>query len=340
MVRIARLVWTTVLALAVVVSVSGPVSADPAPPAQHDDSPGSRLLLAVAGLPPVQALLQITRQLFGPDGTYLPWAYQLAPLPIPHTPTVNECPSGQVSCVDEVIAELERRAAVMRATCDDNAPFLLTYLDITKAERHTAGSVGGFADPAYLNNEDVHFADYYFHAIDNYYHGHRNSVPEAWQYNFRTSDAHSVTVLGSAVLAYNAHITRDLPYTIADLGVTAPDGASRKPDSERVSAMLTAAEPQVLEKLTALYGDSDPTLAAGLGVEPMVFMSVGQMMQIWREYAWRAAEQLLLAPTPQQRGLISAQIEGVSNLLAEIAARLFARDDPQPHLGNCPRAPG
>jgi len=318
--------------------MSGPVVADPAPP-QRDDSLASRLLLGVAGLPPVQALAQITRQIFGPHGTYLPWTYQLPPLPVPYTPSATDCPSGQMSCVDEVIADMERRAAIMRATCDDNAPFLLTYLNITEAEHRTAGSAGGFTDPAYLNNEDVHFANFYFRAIDNYYHGDPGGVPAAWQYNFRASDTHSVTVLGSAVLAYNAHITRDLPFAIADMGITAPDGTSRKPDSERVSAMLTRAEPQVLRDLAARYGDSDPTLTAGLGMEPMVFMSVGQMMQIWREYAWRAAEQLLLAPTNEQRNMISGQIETLSNLLAEIITKLFARDDPQPHLGHCPRAP-
>jgi hypothetical protein len=337
--RIAGFFLAAVLTASVVVSAGGPATADPAPP-QHDGSTASRLLIAVAGLPPVQALLQITRQLFGPGGAYLPWTYQLPPLPVPHTPTVIDCPTGKGACVQEVIADLQRRAAIMQATCDDNAPFLLTYLDITKAEHRTASTAGGFADPAFLNNEDVHFADYYFRAIDDYYHGDRNRVPEAWQYNFRASDTHSVTVLGSAVLAYNAHITRDLPYAIADLGVTAPDGTSRKPDSERVSAMLTEAEPHVLQRLTALYGDSDPTLGAGLGMEPMVYMSVGQMMQIWREYAWRAAEQLLLAPTREQRDMISGQIEGLSNLLAEIITTLFARDDPQPHQGNCPHVPG
>ncbi|MFI9503601.1 DUF5995 family protein [Nocardia sp. NPDC052566] len=338
--RIGRFLWAavSVVVVVVVVSSAGPVRADPGATAQRDDSAGSRLLLGVAGLPPVQALAEITRQIFGPEGKYLPWAYQLPPLPVPYTTPVTVCPSGEVSCVDEVIAEMARRAAVMRATCDDNAPFSLTYLAITKAERRTASTAGGFADPGYLNNEDVHFANYYFQAIDDYYHGDRSKVAEAWQYNFRASDAHSVTVLGNAILAYNAHSTRDLPFTMADLGLTASDGASRKPDSERVSAMLTAAEPEVLAELAALYGDADPTLTAGLGVEPMVFMSVGQTIQIWREYAWRAAEQLLLAPTSEQRDAISGQIEALSNLLAEIVTKLFARDDPQPHLGHCPLA--
>src|SRR5690242_19217308 len=85
-----------------------------------DDSLGSRLVLGAAHLPPMQALLQITRQLFPEGGPYLPWTYQLPPAPIPHTPAHGVCPSGSDQCIDDTIAEMEARAAVMRRECDDN----------------------------------------------------------------------------------------------------------------------------------------------------------------------------------------------------------------------------
>ncbi|GAB4586189.1 DUF5995 family protein [Nocardia sp. IFM 10818] len=306
------------------------------PPPQQVDSVASRLLLGVAGLPPMPALAEITRQLFGPEGRYLPWAHQLPPLPVPHTEQVRPCPSGGPECITKVIEEMERRGAVMIADCDDNALMLLSYLTATKATQNIVGS-GGFDDPVFLRNWDVHFADYYFRALDDYYGGHPDSVPGAWRTAFQAADTHSVTVLANAVLGFNAHITRDLPFVISELGVTAPDGTSRKRDHERASQMLSEYQHEVLTTLADMYGDADPTLRAGANLEPMVYMAFTQTIQAWREYAWRAAEQLLLAPTPADRALVAGQIEHLSQTLAHIIRTLFARDDPPPHHGPCPK---
>lgn len=200
--RIVRFLSSVTTAVVLVVSIHGSAAAEPVSAPRHDASVASRLLLGIAGLPPVDALVQITRQLFGPEGRYLPWADHLPGLPVPYTPPVVECPSGAGSCVDEVLRKLEDRAAVMRENCDDNAPFLLTYLDVTRAEHRTAAAV--------------------------------------------------------------------------------------------------------------------------------------VLMQLWREYAWRAAEQLLLASDPGRRAAIAGGIEGLSNLIAEVVTRLFARDDPAPHAAHCP----
>ncbi|NQE93738.1 DUF5995 family protein [Nocardia terpenica] len=305
------------------------------PPAQPQNSVGSGLLQTVAGLPPIQALAEITRQLFGPDGRYIPWARQLPPLPVPHTPQATPCPSGGPECITHVIQEMQRRGREMIDACSDNAPMLLSYLTATRATKNITGSPGEFEDPAFLRNWDLQFADYYFRALDDYYHGRRDAVPGAWRQAFQAADTHSVTVLADAVLGYNAHITRDLPFVIADIGVTAPDGTSRKRDHERASQMLTEYQHQVLTALTGMYEDADPTMRAGANLEPMVYMSFTQVIQAWREYAWRAAEQLLLAPTPADRAAVADQIENLSQTLSQIIVQLFTRNDPPPHQGPC-----
>ncbi|MFE6860341.1 DUF5995 family protein [Nocardia sp. NPDC057668] len=294
-------------------------------------------MLGAAHLPPMQALLQISRQLFPEGGPYLPWTYQLPPAPIPHTPAHGVCPSGSDQCIDDTIAEMEARAAVMRRECDDNAPLLLSYLHTTKGEREIARASGGFQYPAHVNDWSTSYAHHYFDAIDNYYrNGRPDLVPESWRQNFRASDDHSLTVFGNVAAAYNAHITHDLPIVIAEMGVTAPDGASYKPDHEKINALLAAAEQGTVQELAVLYGAADPAMAAPYETEPLTAVAFGQVIQIWREYAWRGAEQLLLAPTPAAKQEVENQIDALSNLLGDIILRLFARTDPAPHHSHCP----
>ena len=182
-----------------------------------------------------------------------------------------------------------------------------------------------------------HFADAYFTAIDGYYGGRQDNAPEAWRRAFRAADDHSSTVLGNAVLAYNAHITRDPPFVVADMGITAPDGTSRKPDYERGNKMLVESVRQVVPDLASRYGAVEPLLPAGAGYEPMTSTAFGLVVQAWREYVWRAAEQLLLASNPEVRAVVSQQIEQLSNILGEVIERLFVRTDPLPHQARCPR---
>lgn len=311
-----------------------PAEADPPP---IDDSLGSRLVLGAAGLPPTLALLQISRQLFPEGGPYLPWTYQLPPVPVPHTPARGVCPSGADSCIDDTIADMEARAVVMKRECDDNAPLLLSYLHTTKGEREIAREQGGFEHTTHVNDWSTTYAHHYFDAIDNYYRYDRpDLVPESWKQNFRASDDHSLTVFGNVAAAYNAHITHDLPIVIAEMGVTAPDGASYKPDHEKINALLAAAEQGTVEELAVLYGEADPAMRAPYDSEPLTAIAFGQTIQLWREYAWRGGEQLLLAPTPEARRAVEDQIDNLSNLLGEIILRLFARTDPPPHRSHCP----
>ena len=81
------------------VVVSAGISAAPAAAAPVDDSVASRLLLGVADLPPMQALLEVTKQLLPQGPTYLPWTMVLPPLPVPYTPPpADACPSGSSAC--------------------------------------------------------------------------------------------------------------------------------------------------------------------------------------------------------------------------------------------------
>ena len=110
----------------------------------------------------------------------------------------------------------------------------------------------------------------------------------------------------------NAHINRDLPLVLDAIGLTAPDGSSRKPDHNAVNGFLNrvsdALAPEVAARLDPSFADFDqPGFVDGLAVM--------QVIQSWREAAWRNAELLRAAPAPL-RPLVAAGIEAGSAQLA------------------------
>ncbi len=113
----------------------------------------------------------------------------------------------------------------------------------------------------------------------------------------------------------NAHIQRDLPYVLARLGLRTRGGASRKPDHDRVNAILTRVLDPIQDELARRYdqsmdwGDLRPAPADELGAL--------ELLKSWREGAWRNAERLVNARTPAERRRVRDSIEVSSTVWAE-----------------------
>ena len=73
------------------------------------------------------------------------------------------------------------------------------------------------------------FADYYFEQFDDWHAGRIDQVSPAWRIAFHAADAQQVTGMGNVFLGMNAHVNRDLPFVLAEIGLVKPDGTSRKP---------------------------------------------------------------------------------------------------------------
>lgn len=331
----ALAIATASVAIVTGVDISGgPAQAAP------EDSIASRLILGATGLPPMQALLQITREVLSEDAPYVAWTKMLPPASVGYIPPRGVCPSGDISCVDDTISELQRRADDLTAQCSDNATLVLSYLQTTTAHRGMTATGAAFGrDTAHANDWSVSYAHHYFRAYDNYYlNGRRDLVPESWQQSFRASDDRSLTVLGGVAAAYNAHITHDLPQVISEMGVTSRDGRSYKPVHEKINEMLALVERDIVAELGRRYGDFDPAMRRAAGIEPATGIAFGQAIQLWREYAWRAAEALIAAPDGPARQVVEDQIDGISNLLGEVIGVLFTRLEPGPYEARCPIA--
>ncbi len=251
----------------------------------------------------------------------------LPPRPAPHVPYTGDiCPDGSISCIDEVIVEMQQRLDVLAAACDHDAVFSLAYLRVTENVRDAVASGGVFDDAVWLAQVDAVFADMYFDTLDAWNSGDpaaRAKVPKAWQIALQASDDETVTGLGDFMLNMNAHINRDFSYVLAEVGLTGPDGVSHKKDHNAYNRRLDGLYAPVFAEETARF---DPHFG-DIDVLTVEETAAGAIMRGWREMVWRNAEKLALAKTPRQRANAERAIEGYAAAQARVIKRLFWAGD-------------
>jgi hypothetical protein len=212
------------------------------------------------------------------------------------------CPEGGNECVDGTIAELTARFGALGRACGHHATFALAYLRTTQGYKWSRDQDGFFVDPQWVNREGALFAEYYYRAYDDWAAGRRSAVPLAWLAALDAARDRRLTGAGDLMLGMNAHINRDLPYVLERVGLTAPDGSSRKPDHDRVNEILAGLVDSLFAELVARY---DPA-GFDVGIVPATVL---ELIVAWREQAWRNAVRLATAPTPFARALVEADIE-------------------------------
>jgi hypothetical protein len=211
-----------------------------------------------------------------------------------------------VQCVDKVVRQMTNRLDPLASSCDHDAIFSLTYLRVTEEYRRTIESPTFFDDTPFVNHEDVVFAGYYFAAYDAWKAGRTAEVPPAWRVAFDASRNRSVTSYGNLLLGINAHVQRDLPFVVYSLGMVKADGSSRKPDHDRVNQILNRVTDDLIAEIARRF---DPTIDDNNPPTTLDDFTLFQTVVGWRESAWRHAELLAAAPTPQARELVGQEIE-------------------------------
>jgi len=249
------------------------------------------------------------------DVLYLPWSAYLSGWTYEYVPTsANDCVAGRPACVKQTLQELNRILQESGKSCGDHAVFALAYTRITQTYAWSRELPGYYKDVPFANHQDAVFAKYYTDAWTNWRNGTRAAVPQAWLTAFDASAAGRVTGTGDLLLAMNAHINRDLPYVLASVGLVAPDGSSRKPDFDKVEDFLAkATEPMIAEAAQRF----DPSMDDAHDPLDATYTLVMQVISAGRENAWRNAEALVSAPTPEARALVEAKIENDANAAAQ-----------------------
>lgn len=249
------------------------------------------------------------------DPLFLDWSSLLPSLTDTYVASSeNDCVSGKPNCLDVTIKEMERRFSPLAQACDHNAVFALAYLRTTQTYGWARDQEGFFADTPFVNHEDAVFARYYFDAYDDWAAGRRSEVPKAWLTAFDAAAGHKVSGVGNVFLGMNAHVNRDLPFVLAAIGLTAPDGSSRKPDHDKVNQFLNAVINPLLAEEAARFDAGADDLA-----DPLLlgYTTTFQMLAAWREMAWRNAERLVSAPDDSARTQVAQSIENYADVTAQ-----------------------
>ena len=219
------------------------------------------------------------------DPLFLNWSQLLPGLTSGYDPTsANDCKSGRIQCVDAVIREMTRRFDGLAAACDHDTLFALSYLRTTEEYKRAALEPGFFEDPGFVNHEDAVFARYYFDAYDAWHRGDVAATPKAWRVALAAADARAVDGGTNVLLGISAHINRDLPFVLWEIGLVKADGTSRKVDHDKVNEFLNRVV--LYPEIHARFDDSvSPDPPAG-AIHSIIAM---------RENAWRNAERLRAA---------------------------------------------
>jgi hypothetical protein len=241
------------------------------------------------------------------DPPFVGWTAVLPPLTHQYDPnSLDDCVAGRVECVESTIQLMQNRMGPLAAACDHHAVFALAYLRTTQSYLQYSETPGFLSDPAFVNHEDAAFAQMYFDAYDDWAAGRVDLVPPAWRIALGAADTRKVSGMGDLLLGMNAHVNRDLPFVLAGIGLTAPDGTSRKPDHDRINIVLNrVVEPLIVEESAHF----DPKIAVAPTPYGVGYTGLMQTLLVWRETAWREAELLVSAPDPATRDLVARQIE-------------------------------
>jgi hypothetical protein len=244
------------------------------------------------------------------DPPYLGWSELFPGLAEGFEPSSeDECRSGRSSCVDKVIREMEKAFDPLATSCDHDAVFALAYLRTTEEYRRTIEDASFFDDTPWVNHEDAVFARFYSDAYDAWHSGKTEAVPEAWAVAFEAADDRSVSATGNLFLGINAHVMRDLPHVLANIGIVAPDGSVRKADHNRVNEFLNRVPDDLVPEIARRF---DPTIDDGEAPTTLDNMLTFQVLPTWREAAWRNAERLVAATSEEERAAVEAEIEAVA----------------------------
>jgi len=243
-----------------------------------------------------------------PLSDILPPLYQDAPA----EDRVARCGADGLRCVRFVETQLAEWESFFG--CDHRAIFPTVYRLLTREARlQLEEDPQFFDDPAGFGFEALAFYELYEQMITDHLAG--RPIAPAWQTAMDAAMAGDWTALHDMLLAINAHVQRDMPFALAAVGLSLPDGASRKPDHDRFNQTLNAAYRPIVNEIARRY---DPFLDDVLGEALVVDnLAAQQLIAVWREGVWRNGERLARNAGSPLEATTAETIELQAELTAE-----------------------
>jgi len=156
-------------------------------------------------------------------------------------PTPGAPPDAPVTSVLGAIARMEAIGTALPEE-DGLACFNRMYLEVT-SQVNAQLDQGFYADPAFMTELDVKFANLYFAAAG--VAGNPADVPQAWRPLVERRTAAGIESIQFALAGMNAHINHDLPIAVVSTCAalaTSPEAGEHFADYQKVDQLLDAAE--------------------------------------------------------------------------------------------------
>jgi uncharacterized protein DUF5995 len=239
--------------------------------------------------------------------------------------SADVCQSGRPACMNAVVEEMDRRIDALG--CSHLAPFATMYKWVSDEVRTSVGT-RRYRDPAYVAHLDSVFATLYFHAIDSWRTGNRREVPQAWQMAFSAAQNQRVSTLGDMLLGMNAHISRDLPFALASVGLTEPGGVDAVPDVVAVNGDIFRSEAPMMAQIKKWFS---PNLSPPAGLPKWLTPSkVPEVIAQWRLEAIANARDLIDARSAVARAQVETRIDDEATLRSLLIYKATALPNPGP----------
>jgi Family of unknown function (DUF5995) len=164
---------------------------------------------------------------------------------------------------------------------DGLACFNRMYLDVTRQVNARLGQ-GFFANPAFMTQLDVAFANLYFAAAGTA--GTPAAVPLAWRPLAEQRAAAGIEPVQFALAGMNAHINHDLPVAMVSTCTalaTSPEAGTHWADYQKVDQLLDAAEQSVRQSF-----ESAAELAVDRHLSAVANLVANWTINSARDLAW------------------------------------------------------
>jgi len=208
---------------------------------------------------------------------------------------------------------MEAIGAALEAA-DGLACFNRMYLDVTRQVNSELGQ-GFFADPAFMTQLDVAFANLYFAAADAA--DTPASVPLAWRPLAEQRATAGIEPVQFALAGMNAHINHDLPIAVVSTCTalaTAPEAGPHFADYQKVDQLLDAAEQSIRQSF-----ESAPELAVDRHLSAVANLVASWSINNARDLAWNNCLLLwAVRDDPLARGLLLDSLAAATALASRM----------------------
>ena len=189
---------------------------------------------------------------------------------------------------EDTTERLRALLAALEERDDRRAVFLSIYSQMTAAVADRVDR-GDFADPEWVGDYLVAFANHYRRAVRDYEAGSLDDVPDPWQLAFDAGDRGDTLLVQDAALGVNAHINYDLAYALDDVG-TSPDTVAKYQDHSAIADVIRAVVDDAQQSLVERDAAAVETLDDSLGRfdEWVTVLTIDEC----RDSAWRTAKAL------------------------------------------------